>query len=672
VPGAEQRPTSPVEGAASGTFAVLNRVGNELLHQMQRSPAEALREFLGETIWRWELSELPWIQRRIVQVLRLVYLVGRGFVSSRAQQQAMALTYTTMLALVPAFAIIIALFSARGLQQFRGRLESFLIDALSASPDQRRMLSSWLNDLAENLAGGGVAGAAFFVFLFLTIIALLSTLEKTLNDIWNIKRQRSFINRFVTYWCVATLGPILLGIALVQGSSLEYRLWEAAAGVRHLGQDLISAKPTPTPTPSPSATPAEDEPEDELLFGGVGGAFARQLETERAAQDAKPPPAEGQPAPAKPKGEQSIEFLLTGTRRVDANHRDSVSLVAFGLTVITFTLIYAFIPNTTVRLKPALWGALVATIMWALTRWALTASSATLVRYNTVYGSLATIPITMFWLYLSWLIVILGAELTFALQNLRTQRKEELATETTALFKETVALRMCARIAEAFERGEAPPNLEELAELTGAPVSLCAGLLFHLVGDGLLRESERKEGSRGYVPARPLDRITISDIVDSLRERKGIAFDLARGDDLEVVQRHLDQANAASKALASRTTLRRVVLQLHEELLEQEQAVGSSVDVTPETAAAGALSAETVRRITARSERVREEPRPKEASEASDASAASAASAAEPATELATPGKPSADLARTTPAAPPPAEAPPESPNQEDAAPREP
>ncbi len=205
---------------------------------------------------------------------------------------------------------------------------------------------------------------------------------------------------------------------------------------------------------------------------------------------------------------------------------------------------------------------------------------------------MATIPITMFWLYLSWLIVILGAELAFALQNLKTQRKEELATETTALFKETVALRMCAAIGHSFEKGDPPPHLEALAELTGAPRNLCLTLLFHLTQDGLLRESEAPDGLPGYVPAKPLDKISVSDIVDSLRERSGISFDLSSGPDLEVVQRHLDQANAASKALASRTSLRRVVLQLHDEMT-----AGDESGVVPATAAASTLSREAIRRI---------------------------------------------------------------------------
>jgi len=632
-----------VRPAAETTQGVIRKVLAELWARAQKSPTETIREFLGETVWQWDLSTLPPIQRRIVQSLRLLYLVGRGFVSSRAQHQAMALTYTTMLALVPTFAIVVAIFSVRGLQQARGRLETFLIDAIAASPQQASTLAEWLNELAVNLqGGGGVAGVAFFVFLFFTIIALLGTLEKTLNDIWGVKKERSFINRFVTYWCVATLGPILLGVALVQGSNLEYKVWETVAGVREIGSGFVgSSKETPTPTPSPTpsespidSAPSEtpdvspvtsgsevEDPDDEIpLFGGVGGAIAREFERPLET----PTPVEG--AKTKEPGVAAQEAIqrklvrsLAGARTLsNGDDQSGISLVSLFLTVITFTLLYAFLPNTQVKLKPALYGAVTATLLWGLTKWGLTLSSTTLVRYNTVYGSMATIPITMFWLYLTWLIVILGAELTFALQNLKTQRKEELATETTALFKETVALRMCTAIAHSFEKGDPPPHLEELAELTGAPRNLCLTLLFHLTQDGILRESEAPDGQPGYVPAKPLDKISVSDIVDSLRERSGIAFDLSSGPDLEVVQRHLDQANAASKALASRTSLRRVVLQLHEELT-----AGDENGVVPATAAASTLSREAIRRIaTGRldSDRLTSAPEPEPVEEPAQAS----------------------------------------------------
>lgn len=542
------------------------------LRQARRAPRDAVTRFLGETIWRWDLTRMGAPARTGALALRLLYLVGRGFVSKRAQTQAMALTYTTMLALVPAFAIIVAVFSVRGLKDARDRLEMFIVDALSASPGQAEVLSTKLTEMVERVQGsGGVAGIAFFVFLFLTVVALLSTLEKTLNDVWGVKRSRSPIQKFVTYWCIATLGPLSLGTALVQGSTLWHRVYEGARTA--LGGDATPPPPPPPPKLAP-------DPGDDLGgFGlpGVTGALFDELEASRLS---RPP---GTPDLT------TLDYILTGTQLAHGGS-GKFSFPAFGLTVITFAILYAFLPNTRVKLVPACIGALLATTLWAATKWLLATSSSALVGYDTLYGSLATIPITMFWLYLSWLIVILGAEMTFALQNVKSQRQDELAVETSELFRELVALRLVAAISRAFEGGAPPPTKEALAEKLGAPHALCATLLFHLVSDGLLRDVEVEDAERGFVPARPIDRITVSDIIDSLREREGIAFDLAWGDDLPILTHHLAQANLASKALAGRVTLRHVV----DALLEKERDQRTLEDLDPHAAAVSILTARAI------------------------------------------------------------------------------
>ncbi len=552
--------------SSSATAQAMLADARAFLRHARRAPREAVRTFLGETVWTWDLTRMPRLHRWGALTLRLAYLIGRGFVSKRAQTHAMALTYTTMLALVPAFAIMVAVFSVRGLKEARDRLETFVVDALSASPHQATVLSEKLNELVHNVQGsGGVAGIAFFVFLFLTVVALLSTLEKTLNDVWGVKRSRSFVQKFVTYWCIATLGPLSLGTALVQGSSLWHRMYEGARTALR-----PSAEPPPPPPPPKLAPMA---PEDDAGFGlpGLGGALFDELEVARN--------------DVVDEGAISLDYILTGTAQVDAP--GGFSFPSFGLTVITFAILYAFLPNTRVRLAPAFVGALCATALWAGTKWLLATSSSALVGYDTLYGSLATIPITMFWLYLSWLIVILGAEMTFALQNVRSQRKEELATETNELFRELVALRLVVDISRAFEHAAPPPTKEALAERIGAPHALCATLLYHLVDDGLLRDVE-VDDERGFVPARPIDRISVADVIDSLREREGIAFDLSWGEDLPLLTKHLAQANAASKALASRVTLRHVVDALEERARDARQ------EVDPAAAAVSVLTARAI------------------------------------------------------------------------------
>lgn len=541
--------------AAPGQPARPQRPLREVLRlvwqHLRRGPRQAVETFLGETIWRWNLKRLPPLQRLGALLLRVLYLAGRAFVSRRAQLQAMALTYTTMLALVPAFAIMLAVFSLGGLEDVRSRLQQFLFHAIAASPEQELTIGRYVSELADNVSSNRAgASLAFLVFLFLTVVALLSTLEKTLNQIWGIQRSRGFISKFITYWAIATLGPLIMGFALVQGSALTARLSQ----VTWWGQPEAAA-------------PAPGDEEAGFAFGGAGGALVAEFEVQREQQQ-----------------ELSLTYFLTGYRTQGARGSAALTWV---LTVVTFTLLYAFLPNTKVRLDAALLGALLAASLWLLTKWGLTLSSSTLVKYNTLYGSLATVPITMFWLYLTWLVVILGAELSFALQNSGGQRHEELAAETTTLCKEIVALRLCALVAHAFDRGAPPPTRATLAEQVGAPLSLCGALLYHLTEDGILREVETHDEEHGLIPARPLEAISLADVIDSLREKAGVAFDLTWGEDLPVLSEHLGRANAAFKALAGRTTLREVV-----GALERRLRSGRVLD--PELAAVSVVTARAI------------------------------------------------------------------------------
>ena len=536
-----------------------------------RAPRETIPHFLGQTIWRWDLSRMPRAQRLGVLALRMVYLIGRAFVSSRAQLQAMALTYTTMLALVPAVAIVVALFSIRGLEEARGRLETFIFSALAASDQTERILSRELLELSEALTESrGIAGAAFLVFLFFTIVSLLSTLERTLNQIWGIKRSRSFLSKFVTYWCMATLGPLCLGVALAQGSVLETQLYQWTSWGTSWLESEAAEVAEETAEPSPAEAPQVD-PLDDFGFGGVGGAVVSELESQQRESDQ----------------DLDVEWVLTGVRRPS---HGGFSFLGFVLTSLTFTLIYVFMPNTKVRVIPALAGGVTATALWTGTKWLLAASSTFLVRYDTVYGGLATIPITMVWLFLTWLIVILGAEFTFAIQNVNSQRMEELATETTALCREILGLRLCVRIAQAFTAGQQPPSTEELAGSLGAPQGLCAQILFHLCEDGILREADIPGDDEGYVPARPLDALTLCDVLESLHERAGVAFDLTWGEDLPVISDELSPAHAAFKDEA-RTSLRVIVDRLNARAAAQPDTRSSELAAVSAVAAQAIASA---------------------------------------------------------------------------------
>jgi membrane protein len=498
------------------------------------TPYDRVRRFLAETIWQWDPNSFKhFYERWAILFLRIVYLVGRGLVSSTTQLRASALTYTTMLALVPAFAVVFSLFQVfGGLEGTDDKVKGFLVRMLAPSPEQEAQIRPKLDDLVRNAhdyvkSGSGIAVLSL-IFLILTVLTLLSTVEQTLNDVWGIKRTRSVLQKFMTYWALATLGPILLGLGLVMGSNINSRLGEYAPA------RLL------TKVQQEEALTIE-ELQREIASGNVA---LRKTQIDNGVL--------GQTWT----DQEKARFVLFGKYpEEDASSR----LTSFVMVVVAFTLLYAFMPNTRVRMKPAITAAVMASLAWGASRWALANLSSSLVQYNTIYGGLATIPIMMFWLYISWLIVIIGAELTFALQNIGTQGKEELAQDASPRCRETVALRITAAIADAFEKGAEPPTLTQLAKRLGAPVTLVSDIIFRLCEDALLREIERADEDPGYVLARPLDRISLSDVLKSLHERSGTDFTLEGGDDAAYIAREMDRARAAHEQVSARVTFDRVV-----------------------------------------------------------------------------------------------------------------
>ena len=515
------------------------------------SPYERGRRFLAETIWQIDPEKIqPRWKRWGILALRVVYLAGRGLASSRTQLQASALTYTTILALVPAFAVMFSLFQGFvGLQGPGERLQDFVIHSIAASPDQEATLREYLQRFVENTqrslsTSGGTAGIVAFVFLVFTVITLLSSIEATLNDVWGVKRSRSFTQKFITYWAVATLGPVLLSIGLVAGTTFGSLFHTLSPGT------LYDKWKKPAAAAGADAGKPVELEQPEFYFTGIGGALAaRHVRLDALGSD------------AIGSAHDELRYIMDGRlpTKADEDEQRGSRFTAFLLTAIAFSLLYAFMPNTRVQIRPALVGGFVAALAWQLSKWALASGSGALVKYNTIYGGLATIPILMFWFYISWLIVILGAELTFAIQNIGSQGKEELAKEASPRCREVVALRLATQIAERFEQGKPPPTLSELAKHLGAPHALCSEIVFHLCEVELLREIEVAAEERGYVPARPLATITLGEVARSIRDQSGINFTLEGGSDAQLIEAELARADAAERSTIGHVTLETVV-----------------------------------------------------------------------------------------------------------------
>jgi membrane protein len=222
-----------------------------------------------------------------------------------------------------------------------------------------------------------------------------------------------------------------------------------------------------------------------------------------------------------------------------------------GILIITFSLLYQFLPNIRVEFLPALAGGLFGGLTWFWVQILYVKMQIGVARYNAIYGSFATLPLFFLWIYVAWVVFLLGAEVAFAFQA-RHHYQWKSYTLTPA-----------ARLAMAFDIMEAAledykarkvTNRKSLAQLLNQTEKTVVYIINDLVNGGLLRRVEGK--LEGYVPSGPLTELKPSEIMDiilgkDLPDVKGC--DLARHA-LEAARNSLDQYNLNCQEIFRRTS----------------------------------------------------------------------------------------------------------------------
>lgn len=190
--------------------------------------------------------------------------------------------------------------------------------------------------------------------------------------------------------------------------------------------------------------------------------------------------------------------------------------VQYGVIWLAFTAMYLFVPNTRVRLRYALAGGVVAGTLWCLLSWGYVKFQVGLPRYSLFYSTFAQVPVLLMWVYLSWLILLFGAELTFAYQHEKTFAMERLAEGASYAYREALGLWVMCELGKRFDKGLAPWSVVQSAERWHVPTRLLGDTLETLEAAGLVTQCDSHEAM--YQPARSLNRITVGDIIGCLRE----------------------------------------------------------------------------------------------------------------------------------------------------------
>ena len=181
-----------------------------------------------------------------------------------------------------------------------------------------------------------------------------------------------------------------------------------------------------------------------------------------------------------------------------------------------FTFLYAFVPNTRVRLKAALIGGVVAGLLWAASGALFTRIVAASTQMVAIYAGFAIFLATLIWIYVSWLILLIGAQLSFYVQNPRYLRVGQGHVRLTSALRERLAFTVMLLVARKFVAGEPPWDQRALAEDLQIPGSALATVIRSLERAGLLTLTEDEE----LIPARDLESIQLCDVLHAVRDER--------------------------------------------------------------------------------------------------------------------------------------------------------
>ena len=434
-------------------------------------------------------DEIFLLENRLERFVHFWVLVIRQFIRHRCLVRASALSYSTLIALIPLLAVALSLTSSllksQGEEQFQHAIEKLtgalippatLGTNVTASDNRTVILvtnnlvavaeNSGTNNLSTNLVAAGIStnttsvvpvsaqkeiarqiwmfvqktqsgalGATGMVLLVFVAISLLGRIEETFNDIWGVTRGRNWLTQVQLYSTTILLGPLLLVAAL------------GLAG----GSQFQSAKDYVAQTP---------------VFG-------------------------------------KIIFQL-------------LPLLVLWL---AFTFVYQLVPNTKVKFSAALVGGAVAGTLWHLNNVFGYLFVSRVFTNNTIYGSLGLLPVFMVGLYFSWVFLLLGAQIAYAFQNRAAYLQDRLADNVNQRGREFVALRLMICLGQRFQNGLRPVTVGQLSMELGIPSRLTQSVLRTLTTTQLVTEVAGAEAA--FVPARPLDAINAYDILQAMRTGTG-------------------------------------------------------------------------------------------------------------------------------------------------------
>jgi len=241
-------------------------------------------------------------------------------------------------------------------------------------------------------------------------------------------------------------------------------------------------------------------------------------------------------------------------------------LVPYILVCLAFTLIYIFIPNTHVQFTAALVGGVIAGVLWKITGWGFAAFIASSSRYAAIYSGFAIVILLLIWMYLSWLILLVGSQIAYFVQHPKYMTLHREPMVLSNRMREQLALQVMFLVGYNYFHGKAAWTLDRFVDYLDLPGEPLQRTLRMLVDAGYLVEIDN-DSEPVYLPLHDIENIRIIDVLTDVRcARESRVLSLQRLTPVRAVAQLMSELNTAQQAALGERTLRSMVLAVDDTL----------------------------------------------------------------------------------------------------------
>jgi len=410
----------------------------------------------------------------ILRGLRIVFYIFDEFVKDNCLQTAASLSFTTLLSLVPLAAISLAILSRFKFSQ--ESIQNLLMQYLLPTASFQQVIIENIQKFARNTAALSIFGG---LFLAITAVALLNTVEGSFNSIWRVTEKRNLLSKFTAFWSIITFSPILMGASIVLSSRFYH-------------------------------------------VGLIGSLLKYEL------------------------FRSAIQYFLP-----------------FFLILVFIFFAYRVLPNTKVKASPAIIGAIMATALFSYARWGFGLYVIKYANFNQIYGILGTLPAFLIWIYISWVIVLFGAEVTFTFQYHRLDPEEKRVSPGDPAYNPYYGVRAVLALRDHFHGGKGPLSTVELANSLNITYELMDEILSNLRKGNIAASVD--EAREKFLPGRDLDQVTLKEIVEAMQGENLVTASLPKDHQKEVIGDIFEKAREATAEMLNHTTIRDISTRVRSE-----------------------------------------------------------------------------------------------------------